>query len=159
MKTLICSVLCATALLTTFAGAQDSPASDTNMQILGDKVKADKRLLVAQNMLLTDSEAKVFWPIYEAYQKDLQQINERLGEAIDEYANAYNNNTLTDEQAKKIINEAIAVEESEAKLRKTYAEKLARVLPGKKVARYLQIEGKIRAGERFELASEIPLVE
>jgi len=159
MKTLICSVLCATALLTTPAVAQDKPAADTNMQILRDKIKADKRLLVAENMRLTESEAKPFWPIYDAYQKDLQQIDERLGKAIDEYANAYKSDTLTDGQAKKIINEAIAIEGSEAKLRETYAEKLARVLPGKKVARYLQIESKIRALVRFELASRIPLVE
>ena len=34
-----------------------------NMQILRDKVRADKKLLVAQNMQLTDSEASAFSPI------------------------------------------------------------------------------------------------
>ncbi len=37
------------------------------MQILRDKIKADKKLLVAMNMELTGSEAKGFWPIYEEY--------------------------------------------------------------------------------------------
>ena len=44
--------------------AQDKSAD--NMQILLDKIKADKKLLVAANMDLTESEAKGFWPIYEA---------------------------------------------------------------------------------------------
>jgi hypothetical protein len=48
---------------------QDKPAD--NMQILREKIKADKKLLVASNMELTESEAKNFWPIYEDYQKDL----------------------------------------------------------------------------------------
>jgi hypothetical protein len=56
--------------------AQDKPAD--NMQILRDKIKADKKLLVATNMELTESEAKGFWPIYDEYQKDLQKINRRM---------------------------------------------------------------------------------
>ena len=43
-------------------------------------------------------------------------------------------------------------------MRKTYAARLNRVLAGKKVARYLQIENKIRAAIRYELAAGIPLV-
>jgi len=43
------------------AAAQDKTAD--NMQILRDKVKADKKLLVASNMELTESEAKAFWPV------------------------------------------------------------------------------------------------
>ena len=137
--------------------AQDKSAADTNMQILRDKIKADKKLVVAANMDLTDAEGKGFWPIYEAYQKDLQTLNERLKKTILSYADAYNKNALTDQEAKTLIGEALAVEEDEAKMRKAYAAKLASVLPGKKVARYLQIENKIRALVRYELAGEIPL--
>jgi len=43
-------------------------------------------------------------------------------------------------------------------MRKTYAARLSRVLPGKKVARYLQVENKIRAAIRYQLAAGIPLV-
>jgi len=64
--------------------AQDKPAD--NMQILREKIKADKKLLVAANMELTESEAKNFWPIYEDYQKELQKINERLGKLLESYA-------------------------------------------------------------------------
>ena len=42
--------------------AQDKRAD--NMQILRDKIRADKKLVVATNMELTESEAKNFWPIY-----------------------------------------------------------------------------------------------
>jgi len=128
------------------------------MQILLDKVKADKKLVVATNMDLTDAEGKAFWPIYDLYQKDLQGINDRLGKTILAYADAYNNKTLTDAQAMQLTNEAIAIDQDEVTLRKSYAAKLNRVLPAKKTARYLQIENKIRAGIRYDLASGIPLV-
>ena len=122
---------------------QDKPAD--NMQILREKIKADKKLLVATNMELTESEAKGFWPVYEEYQKDLVAINQRIGKLIESYAADYRANTLTDEKAKKLIDELVAIEQAEAGLKASYVPKLSQVLPQKKVARYLQIENKIRA--------------
>lgn len=52
----------------------------------------------------------------------------------------------------------IAVDEAEIKLKRDYTPKLEQVLPGAKVARYLQIENKIRAIVKYELVDNIPLV-
>jgi hypothetical protein len=137
------------------AGAQT--ASD--MQILAQKIKSDKKLVVAANMQLTEAEAKGFWPVYDAYQKDLQGINKRLLGTIKSYADAYNKGPVSDDTAKKLINEAIAIEDAEVKLKRSYVPKLEKVIPGMKVARYLQIENKIRAIGKYELAAQIPLVQ
>ena len=148
-----------TAVMTfpTPALAQDK-ATD-NMQILREKIKADKKLLVATNMELTESEAKGFWPVYEDYQKDLATINQRIIKLIESYAADYRTNTLTDEKAKKLIDEFVAIEQAEAGLKASYVPKLSKVLPPKKVARYLQIENKIRAAVKYELAGGVPLVQ
>jgi hypothetical protein len=137
--------------------AQDKPAD--NMQILRDKIKADKKLLVATNMELTESEAKGFWPIYDEYQNDLQKINRRIVGLLESYAADFRDNSLTDDKAKKLIDEAVAIEVAEANLKSTYVPKLSKVLPVKKVARYLQIENKIRALVKYELAQGVPLVQ
>jgi len=136
--------------------AQDKPAD--NMQILRDKIKADKKLVVATNMELTESEAKDFWPIYDQYQKDLQKINQRIANVLEGYAADFRGKSLTDEKAKKLIDEAVAIEQAEANIKSTYAPKLSKVLPVKKVARYLQIENKIRAVVKYDLAQGVPLV-
>ena len=133
-------------------------AQNTNMQILIDKVKADKKLLIANNMDLTDQESKAFWPYYEGYQKKLDQINSNMGGIIDEYAEAYNKGSVPEDVAKKIINEALKTEGAEVVMRREYAEKLTKVLPATKVARYLQMESKIRALIRYDLAANIPLM-
>jgi hypothetical protein len=137
--------------------AEDKPAD--NMQILRDKIKADKKLVVATNMELTESEAKGFWPIYDQYQKDLQKINRRIVALLESYAADFRGKSLTDEKAKKLIEEAVAIEQAEANLKSTYAPKLSKVLPVIKVARYLQIENKIRAVVKYELATGVPLVQ
>ena len=158
LKVLILPIMCGTLAMAGPTYAADSAAT-TNMQILMDKVKADKKMLVAANMDLSDAESKTFWPIYDAYQKDLMKLNERVLKTIESYAKAYNTGAMTDQQAQPLINEALDIEASEAAMRKSYAAKLGKVLPAKKVARYLQIENKIRAAIRFNMADQIPLVQ
>ena len=143
--------------LTALALAQ-TPAT-TNMDILRQKVKADKKLVVAENLKLTEAEGAKFWPVYQAYQKDLQQINERLKAVILAYADAYNKGAVDDATAKKLIEDASAVDDAEATLKRTTLPKILAVLPAAKAARYVQIENKIRAVIRYELAAGIPLVQ
>jgi hypothetical protein len=137
--------------------AADPPAD--NMNILRDKIRADKKLIVAENMQLTESEAKAFWPLYDAYQAELDKINDRAKKAILMYAEAYNNYKVTDETAKKLIAEMLAIDEAELQLKKTFLPKLEAALPEVKVMRYLQLENKVRAILRYDLADGIPLAE
>jgi hypothetical protein len=134
-------------------------AGQDDMQILRDKIKADKKLLVATNMELTDAEAKGFWPVYEEYQKELTAINQRIGKLIESYAADYRAKSLTNEKAKKLVEEMVAIEKAEAAMKAAYVPKLGKVLPQMKVARYLQIENKIRALVKYELAGAVPLAQ
>ena len=131
----------------------------TNMEILRQKVKADKKLVVAANLQLTDAEGTAFWPVYEAYQKDLQQINQRMAAVIESYASAYNKGPVANDVAKKLLDESVAIDDAEVKAKSALVPKVMGVLPAAKAARYIQIENKIRAAIRYELAAGIPLVQ
>lgn len=135
----------------------DKPAS--NLEIIHEKLKADKKLIVAKYMELTESEANKFWPVYDEYQKDLQSSNERLRNLLESYAADYKNKSLTDEKAKKLLDEWIAFEQDEGKRRSTFAPKVLQALPPKKAARYLQIENEFRILLRYDLAATVPLVQ
>ena len=135
--------------------AGDKPAN--NMEIVHEKLKADKKLLVSKYMDLTESEAKKFLPVYDEYQKDLQKIHERMGSLLKSYAAEYR--SLTDEKAKKLLDEWLALEQDDAKQRKSYVPKVLSALPAKKSARYLQIENEYRVLLNYDLASTVPLVQ
>jgi hypothetical protein len=144
------------------AFAQPKPAADKpadNMQILREKLQADKKLVVAANMALTEAEAKGFWPLYEEYQKELHKINDRLAMVIVAYSKDHSAKSLTDAKAKALLERYLAVEEAEVKMKKAFVPKLSKVLPGLKVARYMQIENKIRAIVKYEIAGEVPLAQ
>jgi hypothetical protein len=137
-------------------GTKSSAATD--FEVLLNKIKADKRLLVSNNLELTDEEARTFWPLYDSYQQNLDLIDRRLGRTIGDYAEAFKKGPVPDDTASNLLDEALAVEAAELALKQSYAEQLGRVLPEAKVARYIQIENKIRSLLKFELAREIPLV-
>jgi hypothetical protein len=134
--------------------AQEKPAD--NMQLVREKIKTDKKLFIAQNMNLTESEAKVFWPVYENYQKDLSKLVDKTVKLIDNYATNYQ--TMTEEAAKELINGYLTIEGERVTLMKSFLPKFRKVLPEKKVARYYQLENKIDAIVNYGLAKQIPLV-
>jgi hypothetical protein len=152
---LIFVILVAILAVAASAAAQDKPAD--NMQILIEKVHADKKLLVAQNMDLTEAEAKAFWPVYQRYQDELFVLRVRTARMIKDYEDAYEK--MTNDTAKKLLDEYMTIETLGSDLRKAYLPKFRSVLPETKVARYYQIENKIQAALMYVLAENIPLVE
>ncbi|MGZ6276934.1 MAG: hypothetical protein ACXWMI_12640 [Syntrophales bacterium] len=147
-------VLCVLFLFIVPVCAQDKPA-DTN-QLVREKLQADKKLFVAENMQLSEAEAKAFWPVYESYQKYMDKIMERTKNLIDDYAKNYE--TMTDATAKKLTDEMLAIENDRLKLREAYLLKFRKVLPDKKVARFYQLENKSFAVMNYRAAEVIPLV-
>ena len=133
--------------------AQDKAAD--NMQILVEKIRADKKLLVADNMQLTEEEAKWFWPLYNQYQDELFLLRSRTLKLIDDYGKSYEK--MTNETARKLLDEYMTIEGLGLKLRQTYLPKFRNVLPETKVLRYYQIENKINAVLMYEMAKNIPL--
>jgi hypothetical protein len=133
----------------------EKPAS--NLEIIHEKLKADKKLIVSNYMELTEAEAKRFWPVYDDYQKDLQTFHERLQAMLQSYAADYRGKSLTDEKAKKLLDEWMALEQDEVKQRKGFVPKVTKALPAKKAARYLQIENEYRLLLRYDLATTVPL--
>ncbi len=147
-------VFCVLLLFIAPVCAQDKPA-DTN-QLVREKIQADKKLLIADNMQFTESEAKAFWPVYESYQKEQGKLVDRAKKLIDDYAKNYK--TMTDATAKKLLDDSITIENDRLKLKKDYLPKFRKVLSEKKVARYYQLENKVFAVVSYELAQVIPLV-
>jgi len=160
MKTKVLTSLFAIVLAITFIGiadfasAQDKPAD--NMEIVKEKIKSDKKLLVATNMQLSESEANAFWPVYEAYQAKLGKLRDRELKLIEKFAAKYE--TMSDDVAKNLLDDSLSIDSDHQKLRQSYLAKFRGVLSDAKVARYYQIESKIDAVLEYELAKRIPLV-
>lgn len=151
---LVISLLLSVSLAAIPAFSQDKQAD--NMVIVLEKLRADKKLLVAENMKLTDSEAKAFWPLYDRFQDELFLIRARTINMLDEHKDSYEK--MTNNTAKKLLNEFLKIESLRLKLYSAYLPKFRKVIPETKVARYYQIENKLQSILMYEIARNVPLV-
>ncbi|MDD1650193.1 MAG: hypothetical protein LUO80_07340 [Methylococcaceae bacterium] len=121
-----------------------------------DQYSRDRRRLIAENLQLTDAEAKRFWPLYEQFEKDLYALTEKRRATIAKFGENYE--SMTDAMAKEIMLERVNLEEERMRLRRAYLHRFEKVVPVKKLARYIQIESKIRAAVEAGIAEELPLI-
>src|SRR3954447_21389468 len=125
------------------AAAEDKVADVTDMDALHKVVRSDKKVFVATTLKLTDAEAKKFWPIYDAYQRNLDMTNRQRVVALEGLIAL--DKPISDLFARNLANQLLAADESETKARRTLQTRVLKALPAKKAARYLQLETKIRA--------------
>lgn len=147
IKTILLTLMLLVAPVLAFA----DEALELKKKIMFDQ----KRLVVMENMEFTEEEAAAFWPVYDKHQEELFQVNQRGAKLILAYASVYQ--TLTDEQAVKLVDEYYDIQDDRIAVMKKMAVDVGKVLPGKKAFRYLQVEAKLSAIGRYELAKEIPL--
>jgi hypothetical protein len=132
-------------------------ADEAELEILVATIQANKKALVAVNLELEDAEAEAFWPVYDRYQGDLASVRDRFVQLIEDYT--ANFGTMGDEKASQIVEDFLAIERERAEVREKYLESFSEALPGRKLARFYQIENKIQAVLRYELARSIPVIE
>lgn len=153
-RTLVVLLFAALVAVPALASAQDRPAD--NWQMVREKLQADKKLAVAQGLALTQAESTAFWPVYNNYQTDQIRVMDRLLQIVTDYAGTYQN--MTDSTARRLLESTITIYRDRQAMMESYLPKFRAVLPERKVARYYQIEQKIRAMLDYELASQIPLI-
>jgi len=139
------------------AAGEGSGAGEADLETLVATIEANKKALVAVNLGLDDAEAKAFWPVYDRYESELSDVNDRFAAIIDEYTKSFR--SMSDEKARQLVKDFLAVERERAELREKYLEPFSEALPGRTLARFYQIENKIQAVVRYRLARDIPVID
>ena len=139
--------------------AAEKSAADTQAQpqVLLETIRANRKALVAVNLDLSPEEATKFWPLYDRYQKEIDAIGDRVVALISDYANSFGD--LSDEKALKLMEDYLNAEAERNQVRRNYLPEFVKVLPGRTVARFYQIENKMDAVLRYDLAAAIPVVD
>lgn len=127
------------------------------MEVMRSQIATKRQALVAENLDLTEAESEKFWPVYRDFQYDRAPLIDRRLENIKAFRDNYE--TMTDEQARAIVDAVVSYEEDMLKLTRKFIREFRKVLPERKVMRYLQIERKLDAVIDFDLARVIPLTE
>ena len=153
MKKLLIAV-CAILTLT-LSPARAQVTADPSLLLA--KIQADKKGVVEKSLNLTAAEAKKFWPLYEKFQRELDVPHREYALAVRDYVGA--EKSMTDANATRLARVVLAANVTESKMRERHFKEASKVLPGIKAARYVQIENKIQAIQRYETAKAIPLAQ
>ena len=127
------------------------------MEVMRSQIASQRQALVAENLQLSQEESDKFWPVYRDFQYDRAPLIDRRLSNIKSFRDNYE--SMTDEQAREIIDSVVQYEEDMLKLQKKYIREFRKVLPERKVMRYMQIERKLDAVIDFDIARVIPLPE
>jgi Spy/CpxP family protein refolding chaperone len=163
MQKILSAAMVALAMLVAQpAFAQAASTDVTDMQALRGAVKTDKRAFVASTMALTAEQGKKFWPVYDTYQRALDAAARSRSTSIESQLGR--DKSMSDLAAKQVVKQQMLADETEMKARRKMVNALMRplpaapALPASKIARYLQLEAKIRAVQAYDIAQTFPLV-
>ncbi|HTV64434.1 MAG TPA: hypothetical protein VMD98_02460 [Bryocella sp.] len=136
--------------------AQNQIASDQDIEMLRENIRAQRKEITAANMPLTPDEATKFWPIFDQYRKEAIKPNDDRWSLMKEYAANYN--TMTDAEAQDLMKRATAVDQQLLALRMRYVPQFEKVISAKKTALWYQIDRRIDLMINLQFASLIPVV-
>jgi hypothetical protein len=147
---LILSMSCLAQAPTSTAGIEK------DLDLMRRDLRSEKKQILAMNVSFTADEATRFWPVYDAYAKEMTANYDNFYGVIKDYA--AHQTTLTDAQALSMIKRWNDIQIDLAKTRGKYIPLIEKVVPGRKAALFFQIDRRLYALMDLQIASEIPLV-
>ena len=126
------------------------------IELVRSDIRTQKAYILAQNMEFTEDEAVEFWPLHREYELDLNKLYDRRLALIREFLSIYD--SMTDDQAHKLADEALSLEESKTKLKREYFKEFSKVITPRKAVRFFQIENQINAAIDLRIAATLPLI-
>jgi hypothetical protein len=163
LQSLRIGALCA-VLTPGFALAADQPVVNEKfadlepaIQMLRKDIGRDRREIVKANMILTESEAARFWPLYDEYRKEIHKVGDRRTRVITDYA--ANRDSMSEDEANKLAKEWLEAEKERVSIKEDYLKKFQKEgLSARTTARFFQIDQKLDSAVDAALAAHIPLI-
>ena len=125
-------------------------------ELLHADVRQQKAEMMGAVMLLSASDAKKFWPIYNEYDAELTKLNDLRASNIQEYSRNYTQ--LTDEQADELMDKELAYDKQRSELLTKYYGRVKQELGGITAARFLEIERQLLSIIDLRISSALPIV-
>ena len=134
-----------------------SQNAQTEEELVLSYFKLEKKSLVGQAMNLSDTQAKVFWPIYNDFEKESAKLTQMRISYLKEYAEKYE--TITPEEADAIMKKAFQYQKKHLALNMKYYNILKKKMGALVATRFIQVEEYIATGVKMQLLDAIPFVD
>tara|TARA_R100000935_G_C2817974_1_gene158254 strand:- start:487 stop:942 length:456 start_codon:yes stop_codon:yes gene_type:complete len=99
-----------------------------------EQIKAMKVAFITQEMKMDAALAQKFWPIYNRYECKKMELHER------EHDEVKNIETLSEQEAEKLIKEYQEIENEEFQIKKTLFSDLKKIISAKEIIKLQKLE-------------------
>jgi hypothetical protein len=147
---------CCLASTPAFSADSDRLTPEDYINLLRIDLRATKAQVVLDAMELTDEEAKVFWPIYRAYDAELSKLNASRISVIRDFTSNYGR--IDDEKARDLSRRTFDYMKRRLELLERYSRKVDHELSPVVAARFAQLENHLLMLVDLQLASDMPLI-
>ena len=141
------------------AGAEENKETNFKayVELMRKDIKTEKVAIMTELMSLDPAESAKFWPVYNAYDKELTRLGDERLALFRMYIENYSN--LTDQQATTIVNGLMDVQAKRNVLQKKYFQQMSQALSPKLAARFVQIEHQLLLVLDLQVAASLPVVD
>lgn len=120
-------------------------------------IQKDRQTIVGKFMNLNESESRVFWPVYRDYRSAVATADDRMVAILEKLIERHG--VISDREADDLLDQYLTFEQEKLEVQYAYLRRFRKILPFKQVARLFQLENKMDAVVRYELATKVPLVD
>jgi len=112
-------------------------AQDNDNPALRDKIRSAEVAYLAQQLDLTPEEAQKFWPIYNNYTREVEQL-------IIERRRSRQQDKKDDAAARQALDKEMDIEQKMLDVRKRYNQEFLKALPARKASNVFKVEREFR---------------
>jgi len=149
------------ALACALPGLAGQPA-EANKKVLEDYFKAIGTDLAARRdsamstlLQLNEEEAKVFWPLKKAYDKELNKLFDARFELLRDFDAVHDK--LNAATANELAERALALDNQRTELHRKYFKLMSEKISPVVAVQYLQLQGQFETMADMKIATHVPL--
>ena len=129
---------------------------ETDIQGIRTDIREVAKEIIAENMVLTPEEAKIFWPLVDEYMADLKILGDKEVKISEEYMLNYY--LMEEKTASNLLEDVLDLERDKQSLKSEYIRKMKKVLPAKVVGRFYQVDRRLNLLIDAEKVSRMPML-
>lgn len=144
------------ALAILFPGLLSAQVSQGDIQLVQKYFGMEKLALVKDYMELSPKQDSAFWPVYNRYETERQELGKKRIELVDMYMNSLG--SINEAKATELVDRGITIETSFKKLQKKYFTEMTKVIGPVKAAQFYQLENYLNNIINITIQESIPFV-
>jgi hypothetical protein len=138
----------------TIAISSSASAQMEYLEVLRSDVRAERVAIITEQMMFTEEQAEIFWPIYRDMEYEVNKLTDRRIALIKDYSDSYAE--MTDKKAKELIEESFKIQEKYLGIEKKYFRKMSNALDPITAAKFMQVNHEMKLMVDLQISSGLP---